>query len=670
MHRPIPSSLLRPAPPAAPCRRTRRPAACLRRRHRAGPRKTLLVFTGLLALAAAGAAPRPATAQGGSAVALKTVEAVRFEGRHHVPVKELRAVLKTRGPGLWPWSDAQYLRLDFLRADSAAIEEIYRQHGFLDVRAAVRLKPGQRRDSEVVTFAIDEGERCRIVRVDFVGLAAVTESQLRRRLYARPGRAFNPLYLLADTARIAAAHRERGYLPRVGAGASRDSTAVRVAYFVAQGPQYRFGEVHLSTPGRAHVKSRLALRELTFRTGEIFKASRVQESIQGIYATGLFSQVQMTPLPDSSNRLVEFDLRLRERPPRWLDAGIGSGTSERLRATGEWGHRNVDARGRQTTLSSTLAFDGQAKFLLAHVEASLYDPWLLRARRRGLMTLYYENSRDRADSRWVVKQETKGVKFEVRREYRNFTRLVLTQDNSYVRQHVVFNAPSLPRDSASIYSTHLVQLALERDSRDDLLQPSRGSHHTITGEIAGGPLRGTSSFTKLEGVASWYLPMRRGWVLATHARSGVIDPFGGAILSPGPIDERVARVPLEDRFRIGGVNSLRGYNENELPPSGGLAIAQANVELRVPLVGPLGAEFFLDGGNVWSRLSFVQLKDFGPRISQAPYTSRDVRYVCGVGARLNLPFGPLRFDVSWSAQPELLGRNRKPKTQFAIGPTF
>jgi outer membrane protein assembly factor BamA len=81
--------------------------------------------------------------------------------------------------------------------------------------------------------------------------------------------------------------------------------------------------------GDLHVKPRLILRELVFRTGDPYKGSLVQESIEQIYRTGLFSQVQMTPLPDSSNGVVEFDLRVRERRPRWLDAGIGSGTSER-----------------------------------------------------------------------------------------------------------------------------------------------------------------------------------------------------------------------------------------------------------------------------------------------------------------------------------------------------
>src|SRR5262249_27103375 len=305
---------------------------------------------------------------------------------HHVPRKELEAVLKTRNPSIWPWGRQVLLRLDFVRADTAAAEQVFRQHGYLDAVVNARLDKGQTRDGVGSTFVVPERPPVHLDSVKLTGLKDVPEPSLRRHLFARPGRPFNPLYVLADTARIADACRERGYLPRVSALAERHRQAVGIEYFIDEGPRYKFGEVHLSSPGATRIKPRLVLREVTFRPGEVFKASEVQESIEQIYLTGLFKQVQMTPLPDSSNGVVEFDLRVQERRPRWFDAGVGSGTAERFRFTGEWGHRNVNARGLQAIASSKLALDGNARFLLARGEATLYDPWLLRQRRRGSTT--------------------------------------------------------------------------------------------------------------------------------------------------------------------------------------------------------------------------------------------------------------------------------------------
>jgi outer membrane protein assembly factor BamA len=223
------------------------------------------------------------------------------------------------------------------------------------------------------------------------------------------------------------------------------------------------------------------------------------------------------------------------------------------------------------------------------------------------------------------------------------------------------------------YTTHRLQLSTDRDSRDDPLNASRGSAQNVSGEVAGGPLRGTSSFTKWQFSNATYSPFRNGWVLATRVRGGAIDPFGSAAPQFSPdanLDPQVARVPLEDRFRIGGVNSLRGYNENEIPLSGGLAVFLGNVELRVPLVGPFGLEFFLDAGNVWARPGYLKLKNFVPEVSHDVMDASDVRYVFGAGARVNLPFGPLRVDFTWSPRPNEKGEWKVAAPQFAIGPAF
>jgi outer membrane protein insertion porin family len=623
---------------------------------------------------------------------LKTVEHVRFEGGGHVPRKELKAVMKTRNPSIWPWRKHELMRVDFVRADTAAVEQVCRQHGFLDAVVRARLEPGHRKDGVVVTFRIEEGPRYKIESVRLTGLASVPEAPVRRHLFARPGRSFNPYYLYADTSSIAAQCREHGYLPRVDALAERHGHAVSIEYFVDEGRRYMFGDVHFSSPGATHVKPRLVLREITFKSGETFKGSEVQESIAQIYRTGMFNQVQMASLPDSSNGVVEFDLRVHERPPRWFDAGVGSGTAERFRFTGEWGHRNLNARGLQAIASSKLALDGQTRFLLARGEATLYDPWLLRQRRRGSATVYIERVHDRANSDFLVKRDSRGVTFQVRRDYRRFTHLVVTQDNAYVQQQFDSTGTGFSTHKDSLgqvplsYSTHRLQLGLERDTRDDLINPFRGTDASFTAEIAGGPLQGTSSFTRLTGTASWYLTLGATSVLAVRVRAGAIDPFGKLhVFTPDTtLDSRVQRVPLEDRYRLGGVNSIRGYAENVVPELGGLAMLLGNAELRLPLAGPFGAEVFVDAGNVWARPSFIHLRDFGLRMSDAYYGDGDVRYVAGAGLRLNLPFGPLRFDVSWSSQRDRGNRpvdvaptadnkdlrDRRPVPQIAIGTTF
>jgi len=395
----------------------------------------------------------------------------------------------------------------------------------------------------------------------------------------------------------------------------------------------------------------------------------------------LFSQVQMSPIVDSTNSRMDFDVRLSERKSRWVDAGVGSGTAERFRATGEWGHRNLFGSGFQGALSSRVAFNGTGRFLLSRTELSLLEPWLLRTRTRAILTPFYERSDDRANPRWLVEQDSRGFKVELARELSRFSRVSIAQNNLWANQDLTLlvdtltaaEKDSLERTVVSRYSTHSVALGALRDYRDNPLSATRGSMQAITAELAGGPLKGTSSFRKVDVVSAWYTPFANGWVLAARVRAGTIKPTGNApAFSPEPeVDEEVARVPLNDRFRTGGVNSIRGYGESTIPVEGGLTLLQANAELRIPLLGPFGVEVFVDAGNVWARPSYVKGRDFSPRWNDTPLSPNEVRYVFGIGPRINLPIGPLRLDVAWSLRPSPGETHpHQPKAQFAIGPSF
>ena len=549
----------------------------------------------------------------------------------------------------------------------------------------------KREDKAAVTFRIVEGRPSHIREVRLPGARAISARELSRRLWAKAGNPFDPAYLQLDTLRLSELYEEKGYRPHVIAEAWRDSIdslRVTVRYTIDEGVPYHFGQVSIT--GRQNVNENLVRRELVMPPGGIYQRSRVIRSQERLYDTGLFSQVQIEPLPDSTRTVMDLALRLRERRPRWLDAGIGSGTEERFQLTSEWGHRNVLGRGLQAVATTRLSFNtirGKTDFQRFHVEGSLLEPWLLRSRTRGQVTPYYERDQDRAALLWVVRQEFQGFNFVLRRELNRFARLNLAQENLYARQEFQLVPPpenTAPLDSATLdslhnivvpkYTTHRLSLGFERDTRDNPFRTARGSAIVTAIDVAGGPLRGTSSFRKAQIATSWYTPFREGWVFASRLVGGVVQPFGPTPqFSPSSIvDREVARVPLEDRFRIGGVNSLRFYDENSIPPagSGGLAMLQGNLELRIPtplrlpFLGRIGIETYLDAGNVWARQGYILWRHLGSGTDESDPNL--VRYVVGFGPRVDLPVGPLRLDVSWRVRPT----PSHAKLQFAIGPSF
>jgi outer membrane protein insertion porin family len=529
-------------------------------------------------------------------------------------------------------------------------------------------------------FEIREGARSRVASVEMRGVTAYPEKELRRSLLARPREFYDPAFLQLDTLHIKALYRERGYFVGVRDTAARlDSTNIHVRYDVNEGPLYRVRNLGFESEG--NVREYLGKREVLLKPGDVYRETRLALSRERLYNTGLYRQVQVSSVLDTAAHAVDLQFRLSERKRRWIDGGIGSGTADRLIVTGEWGHRNLDTRALAGVVTGEYSLDGTGHFRKAGLGSSLTEPWLFGVRLLGQVGVFTRKEDDRSNPNFIRHRGENGVTFTLFRELSRISRVTLVQENHFIRQDYdtlpggVVERPDTLRAS---YRTNLLRLTLERDLRDNRILPLRGSYQNVSSEFAGGPLRGTSSYRKLLVTSTWYTPMSNGWTFAARTIGGVVEPFGDPPSDFSPtegLDPEVARVPFESRYFLGGVNTLRGYNENTIPQSGGLALLLLNAEMRVPLAGPFGIEAFVDCGNVWARPEYILAEDIvGPWQGHRNLPD-DLHWTYGVGARFLLPFGPLRFDLAWSDRPDMprarIGGKGMPFAyQFAIGPSF
>ena len=651
----------------------------------------------LLIAALAVLAPGVTHAQGGGELPeeLRVIASVKYRGMKKLGGRELKSAnLKTRRPSRLPWRERPSLRLDYLRADTASIRTLYRHYGYLDAHVHWELKPSRDPTAAIVVFVIEEGPRSKVGTVDIAGVTEFHDREVRKPLLAQKGRPFDPAFLAIDTLSISRLYQERGFLPSTEASASRrlpDSVAVNVRYDVHEGPRYRIGTIEYESSGT--LKENLARRELLLKPGDTYRRTRLEESVERLYDTGLYSQVQVSSLVDTTAGQLDLLLRVAERKPRWVDVGIGAGSVDMFRFVGTWGHRNLNQHALLGSLDGLLAVDRQRQDASSTAQvvrvrqgrgsANLVEPWLFGIRLQGQLSAFYEQATDDRDPRFLHMRDARGLEAGMLREFSRIFRSSLTMHTSLVHQsyEILQAIPDSTRDSLSQvlqrYWDNGAALSLTRDTRNDRITPTRGSLQTVVAEMAGGPLKGASSYRKLHLVSTWYSPRPNGWGIATRWAGGVMTPTGDAPsdFAPGVQDSAVARVPKERRFFLGGVNSLRGFGENAIPPDGGLAMLLANVELRIPLMGPLGAEAFVDVGNVWPRAEYIKAGDFVAPWNGERGLPGDIRWSYGVGARLLLPFGPLRMDISWSEHPDfrrsnVFGVTRRFAYQFAIGPSF
>jgi outer membrane translocation and assembly module TamA len=239
-----------------------------------------------------------------------------------------------------------------------------------------------------------------------------------------------------------------------------------------------------------------------------------------------------------------------------------------------------------------------------------------------------------------------------------------------------------------------------RDSRDDVLDPQRGSvlgfDTSVASPLLGSEVGFVKSFT--QGFIYRRLPAR-GWVMAAGARLGVAVGFSQdvppiqeiarvapakslprrslgevlRVIDRAEVDEllpsAIRELPASERFFAGGDTTVRGFALDSLGteetldsqglPKGGNGMVIFNVEARAPYWKNVQFVWFMDAGNVFERVSDIRLGELRP--------------TSGVGLRYRSPIGPLRVDWGWKLSTRLLpggGRERSNVLHISLGQAF
>jgi outer membrane protein insertion porin family len=79
-----------------------------------------------------------------------------------------------------------------------------------------------------------------------------------------------------------------------------------------------------------------------------------------------------------------------------------------------------------------------------------------------------------------------------------------------------------------------------------------------------------------------------------------------------------------------------------------------NFEIRTYLGRGIGLVAFLDGGNVWTDVESIKLRDF--------------KFTTGLGLRYNTPVGPIRIDYGYKLDKEK--GESSGEVHFSIGHAF
>ena len=146
-------------------------------------------------------------------------------------------------------------------------------------------------------------------------------------------------------------------------------------------------------------------------------------------------------------------------------------------------------------------------------------------------------------------------------------------------------------------------------------------------DIAG--LGGDAHFLKSVATGTYFKPV---WL--DHILSGRLE--GGYGMGLGN-----ERLPLFERFYLGGPNSIRSFKFRKISPLdengirvGGTSELLGNLEYIIPMPFNIRLAGFFDTGNVWG--------------FNTKFDATDLRYASGAGVRWMSPFGPIRVDYGFN----------------------
>ena len=510
--------------------------------------------------------------------------------------------------------------------------------------------------------------------------------------------------------------------------------SVTVHHDIREGGRVRVGEILLK--GNFRTRSRVIFRELPLESGDLLNVEKLLEGQGNMRSLGIFNSVSIETIglhddedfeeleelaavdnpanPDEpDDQVASLIVSVEESRARFIDFRFGFegrellDDSRRLLATGElqYTDQNLFGAGQRFMPRIIGATDTLEVFRLGadatrEIDAatdvrdldSLFGAELIYSHPRFLrgqfginelfltVTPFYLVDYLGVSTDQVLREEW-GLRLELRKElYELMDRLYLTFGGEG-KQAATWATGDLRVDGERIFSPRratgklIPELTLDR--RDSPLNPREGFHVQLQPELVSGDALAQSgeefvrdSYFRLTFAASLFWGLTDDLILGQGVTAGQIVP----------VFDRQRLVPLDERYYLGGIGSVRGFSANTLGPVGGEQqpiggefLLNYNAELRYPLLGDwgmYGATFF-DAGLL------VNCTDQGERSSRQCYSNAfpeddrlsQIRATAGLGLRYLLVGQiPLLLDYG-------MVLNRRPGESFGslhfnLGYTF
>lgn len=590
------------------------------------------------------------------------IRTIHFDGNKAFSDRQLRKVMETKEKWFLSWlTGAGTYKEEVLKNDALLIADHYMNNGYINVKVGEPVvKLTEAKDALEAFIGITEGEQYRVGDVDFKGDLLEPVSELRKKIKDEPGQIFSRSVLRGDIAALTDVYADKGYaFVNVNPLTKADNTKLTIdlTFDMEKGELVSIERINVA--GNPKTRDKVVRRELRITEGDLYSATGIKRSKQNLMNTGYFEEANLATAKGSASNKLNVNVDVKEKPTGSFSIGGGYSSLDGVIGQGSVQQSNFLGLGLKANVSGSLGGKSQTYSL------GLTDPYFL-------------------DTKWTLGADV----YRTQRDYSDYTRRLTGGDikggypiNDFVgtffmykyeikdiynpqQAYLDFNVTDPDNYPLGVTTTSSIMASITHNNTDYRLDPSTGFINSLTAEFAG--LGGNNKFARYTLENTWFHPIYKKLIFSTKLAMGYVQKVGGR------------KVPIDEKFYLGGIFSLRGYKARTVSPVNPLLVVDHGTmspsDQKVYLGG--NKEFYGNTEFTFPILSDVGVKgvaffDYGNAIDDSyskMFSSLLMSY--GGGIRWASPLGPLRLEYGIPVNPRHDLDSPSGRLEFSIGSLF
>ena len=552
----------------------------------------------------------------------------------------------------WLFDTGLFVR-DELERDKLRLRDLYLEKGYLDFEVKEILVV-ESADPEFVdvTFVLEEGMPYVIGDVTVSGNQALDADIILAGLRLQEGDVYGSVAERRDVSFMDRTYGSLGYADfscRVVRVPDYSTRTVDIVYNVIEGGVYTVRNINIT--GNKVTKDYVIRREVKLQPGAVMDQSRLDLDRQRIMNLRNYSNVEAVTVNAGSGQ-KDVNITVEESKTMHVKLGAGYSDSNSAMAMVEVSETNFDISdpsnyfrgGGQTARARAMIGRRNDSYSIDFTEPYLFDEPI------GLNVKAYHSNAYYSD--WDETRSGISTTLSQREFYDEFNTASIGLRIEKVKvSDMESELSQIFQDEEGSDQISAISFSFTRDTRDSHIEPTMGCELNALTEFNLKALGGSENFYRVELKGSKYYPLLDGdLILHTGAKVGMIDNLDGG------------RVPIYERYFMGGGETLRGFPWREVSPVdanedayGGESMFLANIELMHPIYDSIKGAVFADAGTVGDRAN-----DLG---------FDDLSVGAGYGLRIKIPQlgAPLKLDLAY---PIVQGRShldKKLRFHFNMG---